>query len=230
VTSGLDCLHVSLDGATAATYERIRVRAHFDRVTSNVERLLTTRARLGATTPRLRLVMVIMRQNLDELPDLVRLASRWQVEGMFVQHLCQDFGESSLPTRYRPMRDFVDEQTLLHEDVRHVEATFAEAQDVAQSLGVDLRLPRPRPRVHPSGVSGRQRCDWPWRGAYISYDGHAMPCCMVSTPDRINFGVVGERGFQAIWNSPPYERFRDQLDSGKPPEVCRSCAVYTGMF
>jgi PAS domain S-box-containing protein len=26
--------------------------------------------------------------------------------------------------------------------------------------------------------------DWPWRGAYLSYDGQAVPCCMVSTPDR----------------------------------------------
>ena len=66
--------------------------------------------------------------------------------------------------------------------------------------------------------------------AYLSYDGHAMPCCMVSTPDRVNFGVAGEQGFQAIWNSPAYERFRDQLDSDEPPEVCRSCAVYAGMF
>src|SRR5262249_37229567 len=32
VTSGLGELNVSLDGASAETYERIRVRAHFDRV------------------------------------------------------------------------------------------------------------------------------------------------------------------------------------------------------
>lgn len=230
VTSGLDCAHVSLDGASAETYERIRVRAHFDRVKANVERLIETRTRLGATTPRLRLVMVIMRQNLDELPDLVRLAHYWRVEGMFVQHLCHDFGESSLPARYRPMRAFVDEQTLLHEDEWRVDEAFTEARTVAQELGVDLRLPRLRPRIHPPGTPGRQRCDWPWRGAYISYDGHAMPCCMVSTPDRINFGVTGERSFDAIWNGPEYEAFRERLASDEPPEVCRSCAVYAGMF
>ena len=230
VTSGLDCLHVSLDGATAATYERIRVRAHFDRVTANVERLLAARERLGATTPRLRLVMVIMRQNLDELPALVRLAQRWQVEGMFVQHLCHDFGESSLPSRYRPMRAFVDEQTLLHEDAQRVETVFGEARALAQALGVDLRLPRARPAVHPPGTPGRMRCDWPWRGAYLSYDGYAMPCCMVSTPDRINFGSIAEQGLADLWNSPAYEAFREQLDSNEPPEVCRSCAVYAGMF
>src|SRR5947208_5069723 len=37
VTSGLADLHVSIDGATAATYETIRVRAHLDRVLKNVE-------------------------------------------------------------------------------------------------------------------------------------------------------------------------------------------------
>lgn len=230
VTSGLDCLHVSLDGASAATYERIRVRAHFDRVTANVERLLAARERLGATTPRLRLVMVLMRQNLAELPDLIRLARRWQVEGMFVQHLCHDFGESSLPERYRPMRAFVDEQTLLHEDEAAVEAAFAGARALAGELGVDLRLPRARPRVHPPGTPGRARCDWPWRGAYISYDGYAMPCCMVSTPDRVNFGSIAGQDFASIWRGADYEAFRARLDSDEPPEVCRSCAVYTGMF
>ncbi len=230
VTSGLDCLHISLDGASAATYERIRVRAHFDRVTANVERLLAARERLGATVPRLRLVMVIMRQNLDELPALVRLAHKWQVEGMFVQHLCHDFGESSLPSRYRPMRTFVDEQTLLHEDPGRVEAAFAEAGELARTLGVDLRLPRVRPRVHPPGTPGRQRCDWPWRGAYLSYDGYAMPCCMVSTPDRINFGNVGIESFETIWDGPEYTTFREQLGSDVPPTVCRSCAVYSGTF
>jgi len=43
VTSGLAELHVSIDGATAATYEGIRVRAHFDRVLRNVEMLLEAR-------------------------------------------------------------------------------------------------------------------------------------------------------------------------------------------
>ena len=230
VTSGLDCLHVSLDGATATTYERIRVRARFERVTANVERLLAARERLGATTPRLRLVMVIMRQNLDELSDMVRLARHWQVEGLFVQHLCHDFGESSLPVRYQPMRAFVDEQTLLHEDALRVERTFAEARALASALDVDLRLPRARPRVHAPGTPGRQRCDWPWRGAYLSYDGYAMPCCMVSTPDRVNFGALTSQDFTTIWNSPAYEAFREQLSSEQPPEVCRSCALYAGMF
>jgi MoaA/NifB/PqqE/SkfB family radical SAM enzyme len=107
VTSGLDLLHVSIDGATAETYERIRVRSDYDRVLRNLQLLVETRQRLGSDHPRLRLVMVLMRQNLHELPDLVRQAHSWSIETMFVQHLCHDFGESSLPAHYRPMREFV---------------------------------------------------------------------------------------------------------------------------
>jgi MoaA/NifB/PqqE/SkfB family radical SAM enzyme len=230
VTSGLAWLHVSIDGATAATYERIRVRARFDRVVANLEGLLEARARAGAGRPRLRLVCVAMRQNLDELPDLVRHAHGWGLDAVFVQHLCHDFGEESLPARYRSMRDFVDGETLANEDPARVERAFAAARAVAAALGVDLRLPRTRPRPHPPGTPGRQRCGWPWTGAYLSYGGLAMPCCMVATPDRINFGSMVEEGPLAVWEGEAYRRFRERLDSDDPPDICRSCALYNGTF
>ncbi|HLH60534.1 MAG TPA: radical SAM protein [Ktedonobacteraceae bacterium] len=230
VTSGLNCLHVSLDGATPETYERIRARAHYDRVTANLERLLVARKRLGSDHPRIHLVMVIMQQNLHELPQIVRLAHGWSVEEMFVQHLCHDFGETSLPSHYRPMREFVQAQTLLEEDPERVAYYFGEARAVAQELGVKLRLPRTQPRQYAPGTPGRVRCSWPWQGAYISYQGYAMPCCMVSTPDRINFGNMAEQGVEKTWNSPDFQAFRDQLASDEPPEICRSCALYLGTF
>jgi MoaA/NifB/PqqE/SkfB family radical SAM enzyme len=230
VASGLDTLHVSLDGATAETYERIRVRAHWDRVQRNVEGLLAARARAGGERPHLRLVAVAMRQNLAELPALVRLAHTWSMEAMSVQHLCHDFGESTLPAHYRPMRAFVQEQTLLGEDPARVDHYFDLARAAAQELGIALRLPRTRPRPHPPGTPGPQRCDWPWRGAYVSYDGYAMPCCMIATPDRLNFGSVAERSLAAVWHGEAYEAFRAQLASETPHELCRSCAVYTGTF
>ncbi|MCA1684802.1 MAG: SPASM domain-containing protein [Planctomycetia bacterium] len=230
VTSGLAELHASIDGATAATYERIRVRAHFDRVLKNLKGLVEARRRLGASTPHLRMVVVAMRQNLPELPDLVRLAHRESIDSVFVQHLCHDFGESSLPARYRPMREFVEHQTLVNEDQDLIRRHFAEARAAAVDLGVSLRLPLTRPRLHPPGTPGPERCDWPWRGAYVSYDGLAMPCCMVATPDRINFGNLADRGVEAVWNGPDYQAFREALSSETPPEVCRSCAIYSGTF
>ncbi|WP_435018227.1 radical SAM protein [Tundrisphaera sp. TA3] len=230
VSSGLAELHASIDGATAETYERIRARAHFDRVVANLDRLVETRDRLGSATPRIRMVVVAMRQNLHEFPDLVRLAHRLRIDSIFVQHLCHDFGEGSLPEKYRPMREFVSGQTLADEDHERIRRYFGEARAVADDLGVKLRLPLTRPRPHPPGTPGPERCDWPWKGPYISYDGLAMPCCMVATPDRINFGSMIERGAGPIWEGEGYRAFRDALSSETPPDVCRSCAIYSGTF
>jgi radical SAM protein with 4Fe4S-binding SPASM domain len=230
VQSGLHTLHVSLDGASKATYEMIRVRSRFERVIRNLRRLMQAKANLRSALPHIRLVAVVMRGNLHELPELVRLAHEEGIDTISVQHLCHDFGESSLPQQYRPMRAFVDDQTLLHDDPLRVKSCFDAARAAARDLGVTLRLPNVQPRTHAAGTPGRQRCDWPWRGSYISYDGKAMPCCMVATPDRIHFGDMAAQGVAEVWNNDAYGRFREQLDSDTPPEVCRSCALYAGTF
>lgn len=230
VASGLHTLHVSLDGAHAAAYESIRVKARFDKVLRNLRRLMQAKAAVSSSLPHVRLVAVVMRQNLEELPELVRLAKREGVEAVSVQHLCHDFGEASLPEHYQPMRSFIDAQTLLHEDKARILKVFGQTREEAERLGMELRLPNIEPRQHPPGTPGKSRCDWPWRGAYISYDGKAMPCCMVSTPDRINFGSMANEGVSAVWNNEAYDQFRSKLSSESPPEICRSCAVYTRTF
>jgi MoaA/NifB/PqqE/SkfB family radical SAM enzyme len=230
VTSGLAKLHASLDGATAETFEFIRVRAHFDRVLANLQRLLDARKRFGSETPRVRIVCVAMRKNLHELPELVRLAHRLGVSTIFVQHLCHDFTEEHLPESYRPMRTFVDEQSLVQEDPLRIDRFFTDAAAEANRLGVDLRLPSATPMVHPPEKPGRERCDWPWTGAYLSYQGLGMPCCMVSTPDRIQLGDYRLDSAENIWHGPAYTRFREALGSETPPDVCASCSVYRGIF
>jgi MoaA/NifB/PqqE/SkfB family radical SAM enzyme len=230
VRSGLRRMHVSLDAPNAASYERIRVRARFDRVLRNLARLIAAKDALGSALPEIGLVMVIMRGNLHELPALVALARELGVGSLSVQHLCHDFTEETLPARYRTMRESVEQETLLHEDPARIERFFAEARAAADALGVALRLPNPRPRPHAAGLSGRSRCDWPWRGTYISYAGDAMPCCMVATPDRISFGNMRRESVAGVWHNGEYEAFRDRLEAGPPPDVCRGCALYAGRF
>jgi len=230
VQSGLRRLQVSIDGATPETYERIRVRSNWQRVIANLEGLVAAKRRLGSDLPRVAMVVVVMRQNLDELADLVRLAAGVGVTAVFVQHLCHDFGEETLPAHYRPMHEFVAEQTLVGEAPARIDEAFGAARAAAVELGVELRLPHIVPRPAPPGTRGPERCDLPWRSAYFSFDGRAMPCCMVATPDRVNFGNAATDGVVPIWESSAYQAFRDRLDSDDPPDICRSCAVYNRTF
>lgn len=230
VRSGLRRMHVSLDAAEREAYEYIRIGARYDRVLRNLARVVDAKRRLASPTPEIHLVAVAMRRNLEQLPGLVRLAEEYHVAALSVQHLCHDFSESSLPAKYAPMRRFVDDETLLGEDPAKVERCFGEARALAACLGVELRLPRAVPKPHREGTGGRSRCDWPWRGAYVSFSGQAMPCCMVATPDRVNFGNMGREGVVRIWNNDAYRKFRERLASDDPPEICRGCAVYRGTF
>ena len=71
---------------------------------------------------------------------------------------------------------------------------------------MELRLPR---TLGPSNIGDRRALTMRLvlEGAYISYDGQAMPCCMVSTPDRASFGNVLEDGLLPVWNGTQAERF-----------------------
>ncbi|HYW53944.1 MAG TPA: radical SAM protein [Dongiaceae bacterium] len=228
-TCGLSAIYVSVDGATPETYERIRVDARFAMLERNAERLLAALARHRSPT-RVQITAVAMRDNLEELADLVRLTARWGLDTLSVQHLCHDFGESTLPVQYAPMREFVADQTLVDMDAARVERAFEAARAAARELGVALRLPRVKPVRHAPGTPGRSRCDWPWRGPYVAYDGTAMPCCMVATPDRASLGNVVREGVEAVWNGAAYEDFRARLGSDDPPEICKSCSVYAHVF
>lgn len=231
VSSGLFRIHVSIDGATAETYERIRVRSSFDKILRNMKLLIRKKEEAGSRLPEIHVVMVLMRQNLAELPDMVRLAANYGAGELFVQHLCNDYTESGLPEQYLPMRDFVEQQTLVGADEQDISTIFETSRALAQELRLQLRLPRLSLKVFPPGTPGSKRCDWPWRGAYVSYQGLAMPCCMVSTPDRINLGNMKADGVQKVWDGGKYREFREQLDSeDDPPEVCKSCSLYKGVF
>jgi radical SAM protein with 4Fe4S-binding SPASM domain len=226
VTSGLASIHVSIDGACAATYEFIRPGASFAKVLRNLRRLMAARRALGSATPRVRIVSVLMRRNLGELAGIVALAAAHDVQEVFVQRLCHDFTEATLPAQYASMRAFIDQESLDAEDPAVIEAAFDAARRMAASSGVQLRLPR----AGPPREAGARRCDWPWTGAYLSYRGEAMPCCMVSTPDRIQFGNMADQGVASVWHNEAYRAFRTALSSDQPPQICRGCAVYRGQF
>jgi radical SAM protein with 4Fe4S-binding SPASM domain len=227
VESGLAELSVSLDAADPVIFERIRRGAHFAKVLRNLRRVMAARA-AARSSMDVRIVMVLMKQNLDDLPNLVRLAAAEGVTQVFVQHLCHDFEEHTLPSDYKPIRSFIHDEMLDRVATTRVEEAFARARAAAQERGVRLRLPRlsaqPAPRPSPP------RCDWPWRGSYISYRGDAMPCCMVSTPDRMSFGNMAADGVQAVWHNAAYRTFREQLASTAAPAICRSCSLYRGIF
>lgn len=142
VKSGLSSLSISVDGARAATYEAIRLQASFAKVVRNIERVVRARRELGAANPSLRLVMVLMRHNLEELPALVELAASLDVREVLVQRLASELNEPALPARYIPVKTYVEGAELRGRHLADASEVFAAARERAARLGVVLHLPR----------------------------------------------------------------------------------------
>jgi radical SAM protein with 4Fe4S-binding SPASM domain len=229
VDAGLDWLCVSLDGASAATYEAIRDGARFARVAANVRGLVRVMRERSATRPALSLVFVAMRRNVAELPALVALAAGWGVPTVRVQNLSHSFSDTDPSGAYREIREFAAGEALWQAADPAAEAAFAEARRAATALGVTLRLPRLEERPVPR-AAGAPGCDWPWRSAYVRHDGRVQPCCMLMGGDRAILGDAARDGLAAVWSGDAYEAFRAALTSATPPDVCAGCAMYRGVF
>jgi radical SAM protein with 4Fe4S-binding SPASM domain len=236
IGAGLAWLHVSLDGATEDTYQDVRhgpsLRprpGQFDRVVANLRRLVALRAAAATATPRIQIVFVAMRRNVEELERLTELAADIGVDELFVQNLSHDFGDTGAESRYDALQRYVAEEALFGPAFEAGRVAFESAQARAAQLGLRLRLPQleEQPASRRNGEPG---CFWPWRSAYVTHRGEVQPCCMVMGSDRARLGDLGAQGFEEIWRDAPYARFRQQLMTDAPPEVCRGCSLYRGLF
>jgi radical SAM protein with 4Fe4S-binding SPASM domain len=229
VRAGVDWLHVSLDGATAATYESVRDRATFERVVRNIRELVAVRGRRGSERPEIQLVFVAMRRNLRELPDLVALAADIGVDSVWVQNLSHSFGDTESGGGYRGIRAFTEAEALWNEPDEEVVATFARAVERADELGLELRLPRLEEPVV-EREPGEPACHWPFESAYVTHDARVQPCCMVMGADRAVLGDAKD-GFAEVWRSEEYRAFRGGLvGDAEPPDVCSGCSLYRRLF
>ncbi|MCX6024593.1 MAG: radical SAM protein, partial [Chloroflexi bacterium] len=73
--------------ARPETYLKVRGVPAFDKVFRNLRMLMETKRRLGSETPRVSLWFTGLRENLPELPDLVRLAAQTGVKEVYLQRL-----------------------------------------------------------------------------------------------------------------------------------------------
>jgi radical SAM protein with 4Fe4S-binding SPASM domain len=230
VAAGVAWVHVSLDGAQASSYEDVRDGGDFARVCRNVEGLVAARRAAGTRDPRVLLVFVAMQRNIADLPGVVRLAARWGVDGVRVQNLSHTFSDTDPAGGYAEIRSFAEDEALYGDDVPRRDEVFAEAAALAERLGVALRLPRLEAAA-PERAAGRPGCTWPWDSAYVTHRGSVQPCCMVMGEDRVTMGSVADEDFATVWHGEAYRGFRaGLLSADEPPDVCRGCAMYRGVF
>jgi molybdenum cofactor biosynthesis enzyme MoaA len=87
IEAGLYEINVSLDAGTKATFERIRRGAKWDTVVGHLKSLRDQKAARKLRRPRIHLSFVMMRSNVQELPQFIELAAELGVEVVYFSHL-----------------------------------------------------------------------------------------------------------------------------------------------
>lgn len=209
-SSRADWLNISLDSPRKETYEKIRKGADFDKVLENIRRLV--RLKGDGHIPELSVWFVIMKDNLEELPELIRLVKELGIRKVSAQ-LEHNWGEE------RIRKDMADRNS--GNFAGRVKDVLDEALKYSKSLGMDFEY------VNVPDTSSGRACKWPWKSCYITAEGFVTPCCLQgSNPKVINFGNVLSDDFKNIWNGSAYQAFRRSIKSGTIPSICVGCTSY----
>jgi MoaA/NifB/PqqE/SkfB family radical SAM enzyme len=204
----LDILTFSIDGATAETCERLRRGLKFDTLLDAVSAVVDAKRRAGLDHPVIQANSIAMKENIEELPDLVRLAGRVGIEDLNVHFLTVE-GETGF-------------QSSLFDEPERQKRIFEEARRVGQELGVVLHLP---PNI--DDVSFRQRCYLPWDTLIIDTDGTAR-MCYFSWEEAVG-NVIQDGGIRAVWNNTLYQMVRGTIETACPfYRYCGQCGYRVG--
>lgn len=207
VGQGVSSLSVSLDGATAATNDVIRVGGRFEQVCGNVESVTAWRRRTGADL-RIGLSYVVLSQNATEVGAFVELAARLGVDWVKIEEgvPATEFARRSLVScASPPMRAGIDralergrELGLVMVDHTVDRAVWRCRLDAGTRVFLAADEHANRAEIHP--------CRTPWETACIEPNGD------VHVRDFFGpiVGNVTSTPLASMWNAPEAIELRER--------------------
>jgi MoaA/NifB/PqqE/SkfB family radical SAM enzyme len=214
--AGAQRITVSIDGATAETYETIRRGAKFDSVTRGIRALIDAGRRYGR--PQVNLSFVARSSNVGEIPALVDFCAEVGATGVHVEPLFQQPTSGDLMDHY-------SRENLGVRDANEVAEIFADAHERAARQGVALatRFTGQREKFdyveHAKSIRAEWACSEPWSSIWVTSAGEVRTCCI----NDYTFGNLFEQTFEEIWNGAPYRAFRAAHVAREIAEGCGNC-------
>ena len=222
VASGLDYLVMSIDGASANTYQKYRVDGDWELVLKNVTKLVEARNRLKSKTPYLVWQYLLFEHTLGEIDQAKQMAKQLGVDRI-------NFSIPYDVSKYDPTIS-VPETPPVQYEVFNVQA--GAQQQSAQNAMRDLHpiIDEHWERTWKSRYTGemqsqeeRSTCRWLYQDMVMDATGRILPCCFDPTKTPVSvFGSIDSDAF----NTEKYIASRKYFAESKSPApetVCPSC-------
>lgn len=210
VGSGLYGLAVSLDGATAETFEAIRPGARLDVLLENLWMFTQLKNERGAGAPRLQINYVVMERNLAEIPLMLERTAEFEPFKYVFIH--QDY--AAPPGDRLPQTTAVLRRALAECVRRGV--LFEEIPNACLSLGEILAAYGCDPSDAPQLTD---RCRDPWHLVRVAPNGDVWICPVIEEPA----GNLRRSDLRDILNGDGHACLRARLRGGDAQPACGNC-------
>lgn len=213
--TGVTNIEISIDGATKKTYEKIRCGANFEKVTKNISLLQDMKKRAGRGIPRLHLNYTLMRSNLYEFPEFLRLSKRLNADSVRATHL--------IP--FKSLNIINESLGLYREETNTV---LNESRTLANELGLSVIMPPNfdlKKQESKELLFNKPNCRIPNFSMCIISDGRVIPCAWFPLKEWCagNFQI---QNFDEIWDGEIYKKLREQFKLSIYPDDCKNCPVW----
>ncbi len=211
-------IRVSVDGATAKTFEEIRKGSRFNRVIENVRNLAAYRDSKGSDL-EIEFNFTKMRQNIHELPDVVKLAHDCGVTSVSTHKLAPDDCRPIDKAYYDRIMYYVGQARNL---ARELGIAYS-GQDDYEVIAADA-TPKPSlEKTEPEDTSNYV-CEFSKKWLLVTLD----PWGNVSIPCKRTLGKLGNitrQSFRDLLISDVFAALLAGFDAPEP-SVCRGCIYH----
>jgi len=225
VEADIKTVQLSFDGAKQETIESIRKGASFNKIIEKINQFNKIKSIHKSKHPVIRFNYVIMKDNITEVEDVIRLAHDTGVEEINFRHLV-------------PLKGLGVKLQSLNYNKQLAEKYLVKAKEQALKLNIKLiGFPiEDSEKTDDDFLNSlnENKCHLPWEQVHILPDGRIIPCPFWY--NEKSFGNLHDSSFDAIWNSDDYSRLRWELLTGKWRKICRTCPlrvlgeIYSGNF
>jgi len=205
--AGVDWICISMDGATADTYNKIRIGSDFERVCANVGNIAELRT---GKTPKTMINFVLMHFNFHQVEDILRLALRLGIDQVNFKQCDVIRGDAG-----KNLGLFGPKETR---EIRQIKKSLDKAKRLARKLRIQTTSFPFTPQEQPV-------CDQdPRDSMFIRYDGTAAPCINLAIGGpttflgqdvimpSVHYGRLPEMDLMELWQSESCKFYRQQFE------------------
>ncbi|CAA7619608.1 radical SAM protein [Magnetospirillum sp. SS-4] len=210
-------IQISIDSPEKETLEWVRRGANFEALLAGARNLVAARKRHNRPDILLNFHAALLKQNIAQLPDLIRLA--------------HEIGVDQVSCMFGAVHAYMDMEWSVFWCQEEHNRAIEEAEVLAKELDVCFRPwgkfdigadPTEKTPTDPASNLCYYLSHW----TYVDPNGIIRPCCISSNHF---LGDLNTEGFLDIWRGEKYEELRRSYNTDNPSNpTCAKCYIRTG--